>query len=67
MGEEEIIALRTAKLERLRSRGVDPYPARFRPSHTAQQAIELLEGRGETSDAVTVAGRINAMRQTGTK
>ena len=65
MGEEEIIALRTAKLERLRSRGIDPYPARFRPSHTAQQAVELLEGREESPDPVTVAGRITAMRQMG--
>jgi len=65
MGEEEIIALRTAKLERLRSRGIDPYPARFRPSHTAQQALELLEGREQSSDPVTVAGRITAMRQMG--
>src|SRR3972149_1051961 len=65
MGEEEIIALRTAKLERLRSRGVDPYPARFRPSHTAQQVVDLLEGREESSDPVTVAGRITAMRQMG--
>ena len=65
MGEEEIIALRTAKLERLRSRGIDPYPARFRPSHTAQQAVELLEGREQSSDPVTVAGRITAMRQMG--
>src|SRR3972149_251790 len=65
MGEEEIIALRTAKLERLRSRGIDPYPARFRPSHTAQQAIELLGDRGGTSNPVTVAGRITAMRQMG--
>jgi len=65
MGEEEIIALRTAKLERLRSRGIDPYPARFHPSHTAQQAVELLEGREESPDPVTVAGRITAMRQMG--
>src|SRR3972149_2277198 len=65
MGEEEIIALRTAKLERLRSRGVDPYPARFRPSHTAQQAVELLGVREESPDPVTVAGRITAMRQMG--
>ena len=65
MGEEEIIALRTAKLERLRSRGIDPYPARFRPSHTAQQAVDLLEGREESPDPVTVAGRITAMRQMG--
>src|SRR3990172_8754947 len=65
MGEEEIIALRTAKLERLRSRGVDPYPARFRPSHTARQAVALLEGRDESPDPVTVAGRVSAMRQMG--
>src|SRR3990170_8352060 len=65
MGEEEIIALRTAKLERLRSRGIDAYPARFRPSHTAQQAVELLEGGEESPDPVTVAGRITAMRQMG--
>jgi lysyl-tRNA synthetase class 2 len=65
MGEEEIIALRTAKLERLRSRGIDPYPARFRPSHSARQAVDLLEGRDESADNVTVAGRITAMRQMG--
>ncbi len=65
MGEEEIISLRTAKLERLRSRGIDPYPARFRPSHTAQQAAALLEGRDEHSDPVTVAGRVTAMRHMG--
>lgn len=65
MGEEEIISLRTAKLERLRSRGIDPYPARFRPSHTARQAVELLKGRDHHPDPVTIAGRIIAMRHMG--
>ena len=65
MGEEEIIALRTAKLERLRSRGIDPYPARFRPSHTTRQALDLLEGRDQAADPVTIAGRITAMRHMG--
>lgn len=65
MGEEEIISLRTAKLERLRSRGIDPYPARFRPSHTARQAVELLKGRDQRPDPVTIAGRIIAMRHMG--
>ncbi len=65
MGEEEIIALRTAKLERLRARGLDPYPARFHPSHTARQAADLLEGRDEFADPVSVAGRITAMRGMG--
>ncbi len=65
MGEEEIVALRTAKLERLRSRGIDPYPARFLPSHTTQQAVDLLEGRNECPDPVTLAGRVTAMRHMG--
>lgn len=65
MGEEEIVTLRTAKLERLRSRGIDPYPARFRPSHSAQQAVDLLQGRGQCPDLVTIAGRITAMRHMG--
>src|SRR3990172_11559711 len=65
MSEAEIIASRPAKLERLRSRGVDPYPARFRPSHTNRQAADLLEGRDQCPDPVTVAGRITAMRHMG--
>ena len=65
MGEEEIIALRTAKLERLRSRGIDPYPARFRPSHSAAEAVALLADVGDAGPSVTVAGRITAMRQIG--
>jgi lysyl-tRNA synthetase class 2 len=65
MGEEEIVALRTAKLERLRSRGIDPYPPRFRPSHTTQQAIDLLTDRDECPGPVTLAGRVTAMRHMG--
>jgi lysyl-tRNA synthetase class 2 len=65
MGEEEIVALRTAKLERLRSRGIDPYPPRFHPSHTTQQAADLLKDRDECPDPVTLAGRVTAMRHMG--
>jgi lysyl-tRNA synthetase class 2 len=65
LGEEEIISLRTAKLERLRSRSIDPYPARFRPSHSAAAAAALLEAGGDSSDSLTVAGRITAMRHMG--
>ena len=65
MSEDEIIALRRTKLERIRSRGADPYPARFHRTHTAQQAIRLLQGEPAPQDTVTVAGRITAMRQMG--
>ena len=43
MGEEELIALRREKLERLREAGIDPYPARANRTHTAQEAVELLD------------------------
>lgn len=65
MSEEEIIALRKAKLEHLRARGIDPYPARFHRSHTAQEAVRLLEEDREEGLRVTVAGRITASRNMG--
>src|SRR3989304_10226545 len=65
MGEEEIISLRKSKLERLRSRGIDPYPARFQRTHTAQEAVALLTDGPAPVDPLTVAGRVTAMRQMG--
>src|SRR5689334_7988923 len=61
---------RLEKLERLRARGVDPYPNRVQRSHTAVAAIaayEAAEPDGETAEAieVSVCGRIRAMRFTG--
>lgn len=65
MSEEEIIALRKEKLERLRERGIDPYPHRTEHTHTAQQALDLLGDAAEAKDTVSVAGRITAMRNMG--
>ncbi|MDO8614831.1 MAG: lysine--tRNA ligase [Dehalococcoidia bacterium] len=65
MGEDEIIALRKEKLARLRAAGIDPYPARFHRLHTAREAIELLESATAGGPAVTVAGRITALRNMG--
>ncbi len=64
MGEEELVALRKQKLERLRAAGIDPYPARFQPSHSAAAAVQRLEGGGEGAE-VTVAGRVTALRNMG--
>ena len=64
MAEEELIALRKEKLERLRSRGIDPYPHRFSPSHTAAEAAALTPEDGIGPEA-TVAGRVTAMRDMG--
>ncbi|MDI6858491.1 MAG: lysine--tRNA ligase [Dehalococcoidia bacterium] len=69
-GREESYQLRREKLERLRTRGVDPYPPRFRRTHTARQAVEaFLEWEKakpvEQAPEVTVAGRLTAMRDMG--
>ncbi len=64
MAEEELIALRKEKLERLRSRGIDPYPHRFSPSHSAAEAAAATPEDGAGPEA-TVAGRVTAMRDMG--
>jgi lysyl-tRNA synthetase class 2 len=59
---------RKQKLERLHTRGVNPYPHRFQQTHTTQQAVELLRQNEEGStdkDGVKVAGRITAIRRMG--
>ena len=58
-------------LERLRKRGVDPYPNRYRQTHTAKQAVEQLEESenkgtpGQPVGPVSIAGRIKALRKMG--
>ncbi|RJQ39677.1 MAG: lysine--tRNA ligase [Dehalococcoidia bacterium] len=66
---EAITEERLQKLERLRQQGFNPYPNRYRRSHTASEAVALLgtqeaagtEERGE----VSVAGRVTARRDMG--
>ncbi len=67
MSEEEIIAQRRQKLERLRSAGIDPYPARVRRSHQASEAaaLALAASADSPAAAVTVAGRVTALRRMG--
>ncbi len=70
---------RKQKLERLRARGIDPYPPRYQRTHTTQEAVTQLQkleskdtperarGRifGEEAGEVSVAGRITAIRRMG--
>jgi lysyl-tRNA synthetase class 2 len=61
----DIEAQRLAKLRRLKEQGIDPYPARWRRTHTSRQAIEVL-GDGQAADVeVSVAGRVTAFRAMG--
>lgn len=67
-GLDELRAIRQAKVDALRTAGVDPYPDRFERSDTAADLharfAELAPGE-ETDDAVSVAGRVMLSRQMG--
>ncbi|HEX5140509.1 MAG TPA: lysine--tRNA ligase [Dehalococcoidia bacterium] len=67
--EEELYQERVAKVQRLRERGIDPYPARYDRTHTSAQAIEAFEVWEAKSEgdapSVSVAGRVTALRTMG--
>ncbi|MAH39388.1 MAG: lysine--tRNA ligase [Dehalococcoidales bacterium] len=65
---ERIAQQRLEKLERIRARGINPYPHRYKRTHSTKQAVVLLEQKEEGStqaEEVTVAGRIIARRLMG--
>jgi len=65
---DRIAQQRRQKLDRIRARGINPYPYGYHRSHTAQQAIALLEQQEKglaQKNVVNVAGRITARRLMG--
>jgi lysyl-tRNA synthetase class 2 len=66
---ERISQQRLEKLNRIRALGINPYPPRYHCSHTAEQAIALLEQNEVAPKAdvisIDVAGRITAIRKMG--
>lgn len=69
--EEELYQERVTKLQRLRERGIDPYPPRFHRTHDSAAAIATFEAweptavEGDSGPAVNVAGRVTALRMMG--
>lgn len=64
---KHIAQQRLEKLERIRDRGINPYPHSYHRSHTAQEAVALFEHQEESPQAVpsselSLAGRITASR-----
>ena len=62
--------VRAEKLERLREQGIDPFPARYRRTHTVAQALALLarwtaKGRPSRERMVSVTGRVTGVRNMG--
>ncbi len=65
---DRITQQRLEKLERIRARGINPYPHRYHRSHTTEQAVALLKQKEEgltQAEEVSVAGRIMAIRRMG--
>ena len=69
--ENELFRVRLEKLERIRERGIEPYPHNYERTHTSAQAEELFaQAEAEQpddarTDPVSVAGRIVAFRGMG--
>ncbi len=65
--------IRFDKVQELRQQGVEPYPTRAHPTHTAQEAIHAFETAESSGDpdstlepiSVTLAGRLRAIRPMG--
>ena len=65
---DHIAQQRLEKLNRIRGRGIEPYPRSYQRSHTTQEAVALLKRNEESlteEKEVRVAGRIMAIRRMG--
>ncbi len=66
--KEAITEQRLAKLSSIRSHNIDPYPHRYRRSHTTEEAATLFQEQERSNTEgpeVRVAGRIIALRAMG--
>ncbi|MBM4445261.1 MAG: lysine--tRNA ligase [Chloroflexi bacterium] len=63
---EDMTQQRTAKVQKLRQRGINPYPNRYARTHTARDAKALFaEDGADLGTVVSVAGRVMAHRRMG--
>ena len=65
---EDILAAKKAKVEELRTRGIDPYPPRSRKTHSCAQVQAIgaaLSGAEHSAQTVACAGRLLQLRDMG--
>jgi len=62
---ERITEQRLDSLSRIRARGIDPYPHSYHTSHTIREAITFFEQQAESSQDISLAGRIISKRSMG--
>ena len=67
----DLLLSRREKFQRLRSKGIEPFPSRYRRTHTIGEAVELFrsqeakEGAQTRTAQVSLAGRIMSLRGMG--
>ncbi len=68
---DDLLQARRDKLQRLRDRGIDPFPPRYQRTHSVQEAIDLFTalekagGAEARSEQVSLAGRVTSVRGMG--
>jgi lysyl-tRNA synthetase, class II len=62
---ERLTEQRLASLERIRARGIEPYPRSYHPSHTLREAMTAFEQQPDSSAVMSLAGRIMSRRSMG--
>lgn len=63
--EHELKTVRQGKADALRARGVNPYPASTKRTHSLKHVCKEFETLQNTGESVTVAGRVMIMRGQG--
>jgi lysyl-tRNA synthetase class 2 len=65
MSLEDFRAEETAKIEKLRSLGVNPYPYAFGRTHRIAEVLGHFDALKEAEETVAIAGRLMALRRHG--
>jgi lysyl-tRNA synthetase class 2 len=62
---EDIVKARKEKLDGLRAKGIDPYPAAVKRTHTAAEAVKSFSLLSRLKKKVSVTGRVLGFRDQG--
>ena len=65
MALDEIRQVRLNKLQKIRDRGMNPYPAVTTRTHTAKEAADAFDTLSTDATSITIAGRVMSLRGQG--
>lgn len=64
-GVDDLRKIREAKLDVLRTNGINPYPSTTTRTHTIADVLDTFDALQEAKEAITIAGRIRSIRGQG--